>query len=124
MKKRCSMSKEKTDKEHEKKQSTEKPKEKPKKVQEKIHQPVLLELGQVIWQIIILTSGIATTVISYSSGCSIVASVIRGGIAILILGILGWLMNWLMIQNSLEIVQSQIQKAIEESEQHTINKSA
>mgnify|MGYP001057397232 CR=1 FL=1 len=114
------MSEEKTDKESEKKQSTEKP----KKVQEKSNQPVLLELGQVIWRIIILTSGIATTVISYSSGCSIVASVVRGSVAILMLGILGWLMNWLLIQNSLEIVQSQIQKAIEESQQHTINKSA
>lgn len=114
------MSEDKTDQGDEKKQPTEKP----KKVQEKINQPVLLELGQVIWRIIVLTSGIATTFISYSNGCSMVASVVRGSTAILILGILGWLMNWLLIQNSLEIARSQIQKAIEESGQHTVNKSA
>ncbi len=87
-------------------------------------QPILLEFGQIIWRIIILVSGFTTAFISYFKGCEIVIAMIRGSLTVFILGLIGWLMNWLLIRHSLDVVRLQIQKTIEESEKHTFNKMA
>lgn len=112
-------------KEHkEQKEQKKEGKEQQTHVHEKIPQPILLEMAQTIWRILIILSGLATTVISYLSGCGVVTSAIRGGIAILTIGILAWLMNWFLIQHSLETVRTQLQKATEEDRASTIDKAA
>ena len=72
--------------------------------------PVLFDVSFSISKLIIILIGVVTSVISVASGATILHAAIRGGLAILSIGIILWLINWIMVKESLESVLVKVNK--------------
>lgn len=66
--------------------------------------PYLLELSLTLWQVLVLTVGVLTAVLSWVNGADLIMITVRSGAAMFSLGALAWLTNWMLSQQMLEAV--------------------
>jgi len=64
--------------------------------------PYLLELSITLWQLLVLAVGVLTAVLSWLNGVEVLMITLRSGAAMLSLGALAWLTNWMLNQQMLE----------------------
>jgi hypothetical protein len=72
--------------------------------------PVLFDVTFSISKLIVLFIGLLTAGISVASGATTVSAAMRGCLAMLAIGITLWLINWIMVRESLEGVLVKVNK--------------
>ncbi|MDD5369519.1 MAG: hypothetical protein PHQ40_10555 [Anaerolineaceae bacterium] len=60
--------------------------------------PFLLALGFTLSWLIVVATGCAVAIISFFSGAGVLAIALRSGVAILVTGLLGFGINWVLIK--------------------------
>lgn len=77
--------------------------------------PFMLDFTFSVSSIVVMVMGILTTIISVFSGASLMMATIRGGIAVISVGFLLWVINWTLSRDSLEITRQELLVAIEDA---------
>jgi hypothetical protein len=72
--------------------------------------PILWETVNTFSKIIVTLLGVAVAGISYYSGCGFLMSAIRAGASMLVVGIILWLIYWLIVKGSLSMMNDLIRK--------------
>jgi hypothetical protein len=72
------------------------------KVDEQDPLPLLLETALSLTQLAVILVGVITTALSLIVGSTWLVSVLRGGVAIVVLGLLFWALNWLIARGMIE----------------------
>lgn len=75
--------------------------------------PLFFEMSITIARLLVLGVGVAVTLLSFLAGANLWAAALRGGSAILSLGLLTWLTNWFLVQDALKIATSELAKKSE-----------
>jgi hypothetical protein len=90
------------------------------------HLPYLNEMGFSLASTLVLGTAIAVALISLLSGGSVLATALRTGVAILVIGLICWMINWILVggganppKDKSEITTEPVFKSA-----HTIEKSA
>lgn len=88
--------------------------------------PYILDFAFSISNLLILLTGVATTAVSFVKGVTILNSVIRGGLAMLGLGAVIWLLNYYLSNQVLETAAKDLQNAHNpgQSKESTMEKQA
>jgi hypothetical protein len=68
--------------------------------------PVLWELVNTLGQITVTLIGVAVAVISYLSGATFIMCAIRAGVAMFGVGLILWLIYWMVARGSLDMMKS------------------
>jgi hypothetical protein len=92
-------------------------KPKPKKIQRRENYPklpVILEFTYTTAFIIVTLSGIITAVTSLLSGSGLVLAITRTCAAIVIVGIVMWIISWIITDGTMKAVSAQAEQMIEE----------
>jgi hypothetical protein len=72
--------------------------------------PALFDVSFSISKLVVLLMGALTSAISVISGATALAAAMRGCLAMLAVGITLWLINWIMVRESLEGVLIKVNK--------------
>lgn len=80
--------------------------------------PILWETVNTFSRIIVTLLGVAVAVISYFSGSGFLMSAIRAGVAMLIAGLLLWLIYWKIVKGSIEMIGDLKKKQVEQNNQN------
>jgi hypothetical protein len=72
--------------------------------------PALFDVSFSISKLVVILIGVLTSVISVISGATPFAAALRGCLAMLAVGITLWLINWIMVRESLEGVLIKMNK--------------
>ncbi len=72
--------------------------------------PVLFDVTFSISKLIVIFIGVFTSVISVISGATAISAAIRGCLAMLAIGMTLWLINWIMVRESLAGVLVKVNK--------------
>jgi len=72
--------------------------------------PILWETVNTLSKIIVTLLGVTVAGISYYSGCGFLMSAIRAGAAMLVVGIILWLIYWMLVKGSLSMMDDLIRK--------------
>ncbi len=75
--------------------------------------PHLIDFSLSVAQLAVVLVGLATILLSLGSGVSLWMVALRGGAAMVSLGLLLWLVNWLISKGSLELVRQELLKELE-----------
>lgn len=81
-------------------------KETPPKSPKNTRLPVLWELVNTLGQILVTLVGVAVAVISYLSGASYIMCAIRAGVAMFGVGLILWLIYWMVARGSIDMMKS------------------
>lgn len=73
--------------------------------------PILLEMALTLSRLLILLAGVSAALLSLKAGAGLPMAIARGGAALLISGLLLWLVNWMLARRSLEAVIAQLEQA-------------
>jgi hypothetical protein len=90
------------DKENKSEASSESKGKKPERL------PFLLSFTFSLAQLVVILLGLSVAVLSMLSGATLFMAVLRASAAMLSVGVLLYLVNWLISRNSLEIIRQQI----------------
>lgn len=86
--------------------------------------PLFLDFTLSISQIVVVVMGGLTTGLSLYAGASLIVAVARGCVAILSIGIIGWLINWLFSHNGIQATRHALmnghQSAMKEDTSSTV----
>ena len=85
--------------------------------------PTLLEVTFTISRMVVVITGVLTAGICYLYCADIFAAVLRGGAAVLALGFLAWLINWLIVHFALENGLADLQARRDEAGLHTVERT-
>ncbi|NMC12028.1 MAG: hypothetical protein GYA34_04000 [Chloroflexi bacterium] len=94
----------------EKKSEPQKTEKAPRKSPSSGSLPVLFDVSFSISKLIIILIGVLTSVISVISGATVFSAAIRASLAMLAIGITLWLINWIMVKESLAGVLIKVNK--------------
>lgn len=72
--------------------------------------PVILELSFAISKLAVVLIGAVIAFISYLAGCSPLMIAIRGGAAVLVTGLIGWFIYYLIAQGSLDTINDLLEE--------------
>lgn len=72
--------------------------------------PALFNVTFSISKLIVIFIGVAISVISIVSGATVFSAAIRGSLAMLAIGMILWLLNWIMVKESLAGVLEKVKK--------------
>jgi hypothetical protein len=88
--------------------------------------PYLNELGFSLATNLVIVTAIAVAIISLISGGSILATALRTGVAVLVVGLLGWMINWVLVGGGSTPAKDkpELSHEPEKTPAHTIEKSA
>jgi hypothetical protein len=75
--------------------------------------PNLIDFSLSAAQLAVLLVGLATVLISIGSRASIWTVALRGGVAMVSLGLLLWLVNWMLSKGSLELARQELLEELE-----------
>jgi uncharacterized membrane protein len=75
--------------------------------------PLLLETALTLSQLSLIVTGVSIFVMSMQAGADLTTSALRSGAALLVVGLVLWLANWLLARGSLEAVARQMREAAE-----------
>lgn len=95
----------------------------PKKNKQKKRQagnlPQLLEVSLSISQLAVVLVGLATTLISMGSGAPLWMTALRGGAAMVSVGLVLWFVNWSLSKGSLEVIRQEIMQELEKKNEES-----
>lgn len=80
--------------------------------------PILWETVNTFSKIIVLLLGVAVAGISYYSGCGFLMSAIRAGAAMLGVGLILWLIYWMVVRGSINMMGNLLRKQEEYQNQN------
>jgi hypothetical protein len=80
------------------------PEKKPAKPQNKVRLPALWEAVNTFSQMIVTLLGLATAVISYLNGSNLLISALKGGAAMLAVGLVLWFIYWMVARGTLDLM--------------------
>lgn len=80
------------------------PEQKPAKAQKNVRLPILWEVVNTFSQLIVTLLGLATAVISYLNGTNLFMSVVRAGAAMLAVGLVLWVIYWMIARGTLDLM--------------------
>ncbi len=75
--------------------------------------PLLLETTLSLTQLAVVLVGLITMVLSLIVGSTWLAAVLRGGVAIVVLGLLFWALNWLIARGMIEATVAEARAKME-----------
>ncbi len=75
--------------------------------------PILLEAAYTLFVLVILGTGLSTALISWLAGADLLMVVVRAGGALLVTGLILWIVYWLMANG---VVEARRQLVIEEAQ--------
>ena len=97
------------------------------KPKQPVHLPLLLDFTLSVAKVTVALIGALTAVLSTIAGASVVITVLRSGAAMLAVGLMFWLVNWIIAHNFLEITQKELAhelEAVQDRAHSTVEKSA
>lgn len=82
---------------------------------ERARLPFLLNLTFTLAQLFVVLLGLLTSAISFLSGATLFWAVARGGVAMLSVGLVFWLVNYLLARGGLAAIRQEIMKEMEKA---------
>ena len=79
--------------------------------------PLFLETSLTLSRFLVLAAGTATVLVSLRSGAPLWMTALRGGGALLSVGLILWLANWALAKNALDAALADLQKKAAERKQ-------
>jgi uncharacterized membrane protein len=88
--------------------------------------PFLNELAFTLARILVTVTAIGVALISFISGADITAIALRTGVAVLAVGLVCWLVNWILVGGGATLPQKDLESTAEPGLplSHTVEKSA
>ncbi len=88
--------------------------------------PYLNELGFTLARILVTLVAFAVAIVSFVSGGTVFAIALRTGVAILAVGLIGWLINWILVGGGADVPKETAGQAPKEAKPavSTIERSA
>ncbi|MBN1536723.1 MAG: hypothetical protein JW908_08335 [Anaerolineales bacterium] len=78
--------------------------------------PVLFDVSLSISKLVVLLIGVLTSAISIVSGANAFSAALRGSLAMLAVGLTLWLINWIMVKESLNDFLDKVKKLRDHNE--------
>jgi hypothetical protein len=75
--------------------------------------PFMLDFALSVTQLVVILTGLITLAVSLFSGAVLGMAAVRAGVAVLAVGLVLWLVNYLLARNSLEAVRMQMVSELE-----------
>jgi hypothetical protein len=90
------------------------------------HLPYLNELGFTLARILVTLVALTVAIVSFLSGGTVVAIALRTGVAILAVGLIGWLVNWILVGGGADVPKENAEGPLKEGKPaaSTIERSA
>ncbi len=89
------------------------------------HLPYLNELAFTLARILMVLVAIAVAAVSFFSGGTVIDIALRTGVAVLAVGLIGWLVNWILVGGGADVPkEAGGAKESAEPAAHTIERSA
>jgi|SRR5579859_4703521 len=86
--------------------------------------PLLLEMTITLSQLGLVIAGTSIFALSLQAGADLITSALRSGAAVLVVGLVLWLVNWLLARGSLEAVMRQMREADQHDSHGTLDVNA
>jgi hypothetical protein len=88
--------------------------------------PYLNELGFTLARIVVTLVALTVAIVSFVSGGTVFAIALRTGVAILAVGLIGWLVNWILVGGGADVPKETARQASPKAKPaaSTIEKSA
>lgn len=77
--------------------------------------PFMLDFSLSVSSMVVIMVGILTTIISAFSGAALWMTAVRGGVAVVVVGLVLWTVNWIIARDSLEMARLEMIDAMEKA---------